>query len=339
MKRIGRIVFGFSVLMVTAVWLAACNMPANEEEDPSIQQTSVAQTVEASLLITQEQGAATDTPQITEAPTNTALPSETPAVTATGEKTEVVGEDRAEFVADVTIQDYSEHLVGTEITKTWRVRNVGETTWTTDYYLDFDKGEILGAPTTINLPKEVGPNDFVDLSVDFTVPSATGEYTSYWHLRNGDGELVGIDEEDTPLSLYMVITAVKEGGAVATSTGTSGGSSSGGISGGAKVTGATVSVDNANVSGSCPADVTFTYTVTTSNAGKVNFQLVLTAVSPAAYTFDKTPEYSINFTGGYTVTYTYTLISSSSVTATAKVVAVGSNTFNSSAINFKINCN
>ncbi|MEJ2758068.1 MAG: NBR1-Ig-like domain-containing protein [Anaerolineales bacterium] len=341
MKQKGRILFGLVVLMLTAALLAACNVPANttnEDEDPSIQQTSVAETVEASLLITQEQEAATDTPQVTQAPTNTPVPSEAPDATATGENTDVVGEDRAEFVADVTIPDYSEHLVGTEITKTWRIRNVGESTWTTDYYLDFDKGEKLGASDTSNLPKEVGPNDFVDISVDFIVPDATGEYTSYWHLRNADDELVGIDEEDTPLSLYMVINAVSAGGAVATSTGTSGGSS-GGISGGAKVTGATVSVDDSNYSGSCPADVTFTYTVTTSNAGKVNFQLVLTAVSPAAYTFDPTPEYSINFTGGYTVTYTYTLISSSSVTATAKVVAVGSNTYNSSPINFKINCN
>ena len=93
MKPNGRIVFGFGVLLVTAAWLASCNMPANEEEDPSIQQTAVAQTVEASLLITQEQGAATDTPQVTEAPTNAALPSEAPVATATGEKTEVVGED------------------------------------------------------------------------------------------------------------------------------------------------------------------------------------------------------------------------------------------------------
>ncbi len=337
MNRISRKLFVGFVWMALAFLLVSCNAPTTEEEDPSARQTAVAQTVDASLLTSQPQQATTEVPQATDTPAGTALPSDTPATTAvtpTNENEDVVGDDRAEFVADVTIPDYSEHLLGDEITKTWRVRNVGDTTWTTDYYLEFDKGQILGAPEKINLTNEVGPNNFVDLSVDFIVPDEAGEYTSYWQLRNGDDELVGIDDEGTPLSIYMVINAVEEGGAVATSTGTSGG-----IAGGAKVTGATVSVDDANYSGSCPAQVTFTYTVTTSNAGKVNFYLDLTPISPPGYSFDATPDYSESFTGGYTVTYTYTLFSNSSVTATAKVIAVGEKTYTSSPINFKINCN
>lgn len=323
-------------VLAAAVLLVSCTMPADGENDALAQQTAVAQTVDASLA-TAETTEAPTTAAATATTAQTEAPTQTSAVTQTPEE-ETVGDDRAEFIADVTIQDYSEQVVEDEITKTWRIRNVGETTWTTDYYLDFDKGEQMGADVQIFLTEEVPPNDYVDLSIDFTVPATAGEYTSYWRLRNGDGELVGIDEENNPLSLFTVIQAVEEGGDTGDG-GDGGSSSSGGISGGATIAGATVSVDDASYSGSCPAQVTFTYTVTTSTAGNVEFYLSLTPTSPSGYTFDATPEYSIAFTGGYTVTYTYTLFSNSSVSATAKVIAMGDDTYNSSPISFSINCN
>lgn len=339
MKQIVRKSLPLSMLLLAVVLLAACTMPSSEENDAAAQQTAVAQTVEASLAtaVVSEEPTTAAAPTATTAVQTTASTQATSAVTQTPEE-ETVGDDRAEFIADVTIQDYSEQVVEDEITKTWRIRNVGETTWTTDYYLEFEKGDQMGADAKVYLTEDVAPNAYTDLSIDFTVPADAGEYASYWRLRNGDGELVGIDEENTPLSLYTVINAVEEGGDTG-DTGDGGSSSSGGIAGGATVTGATVSVDDASYSGSCPGQVTFTYTVTTSTAGNVNFYLNLTPSSPAGYSFDATPEYSIAFTGGYTVTYTYTLFSNSSVSATAKVIAEGDKTFTSSPINFTINCN
>jgi hypothetical protein len=79
--------------------------------------------------------------------------------------------------------------------------------------------------------------------------------------------------------------------------------------------------------------------VTTSNAGKVNFQLKFGVISPAGYKFDPTPQYSVDFSGGYTVTYTYSLFSSNAVNATAKVEAVGSNTITSAPVSFSVKCN
>ncbi len=331
-----------SLTVVFMTLLVGCNFPGSSDEGP--QQTPAAETEDASIPTESTEtpsanvptatqpadengsGSQEETPGGDQAPTATQQVS--PTATTEGDG---IGEDRAEFISDVTIPDYSEVETGEDITKTWRVRNAGTTTWTTDYAIEFQKGEKLGAPTQIKLPESVQPNDFIDISIEFTVPGTVGEYSSYWILRNEDGLRIGTGEEGKTFTLFMVIRAVSD-------SGDGGSSSSGGISGGAKVTNATVSVDENNYSGSCPAQLTFTYTVTTSNAGKVNFGLKFGVVSPTGYKFDPPPEYSVNFTGGYTVTYTYTLFSSSSVNANVRVEAVGSNTFTSDPVNFKVNC-
>jgi hypothetical protein len=342
MKPKSKFLLKLSLLVIVVILLVGCNMPG--ETDQAAQQTAAAQTVDASV---QEQPTNTPEPPI---PTETTAPDSeggdqggtqsgeiTPTVAQEASPTptqpgDEIGDDVAEFIADITIPDYSEFKAGETITKTWRVRNSGTTTWTTDYTVVFEKGEKLGAPNSINLPKSVGPNQFVDISIEFTVPSAAGEYSSYWNLKNPDGQKVGVAEEGKYFTMFMIIQSVDE-------TDDGGTSTSGGIAGGAKITNATVSVDKPNFSGSCPAQLTFTYTVTTSKAGKVNFHLKFNALSPSGYVFDAPPEYTVNFTGGYTVTYTYTLFSSDSVNATVKVEAVGSNTFTSAPVSFKVKCN
>jgi len=342
MKIKSKSLLKLSLFVLVVILLVSCNMPADTNE--TAQQTAAAQTVDASI---QDQPTNTpEPPKPTETTsadgqtgdqggqqsgeiTPTVAQEESPTPTQTGDE---IGDDVAEFIADITIPDYSEFKAGETITKTWRVRNAGTTTWSTDYTVVFEKGEKLGAPTSINLPKSVGPNQFVDISIDFEVPSAAGEYSSYWNLKNPDGQKVGVAEEGKYFTMFMIIRSVDE-------TDDGGTSTSGGITGGAKITNATVSVDKANYSGSCPAQLTFTYTVTTSKAGKVNFNLKFNVISPSGYVFDAPPEYSVNFTGGYTVTYTYTLFSSDSVNATVKVVAVGSNTYTSAPVSFKVKCN
>ena len=336
------LLIGFLVMVILAL-LAGCNMPSNA--DGLAQQTQAAQTQEASQQAVPTNTVEIPVPTETEATSDvdsgsqeeTPVPVGTITVTLGPSPTptndgEEIGEDRAEFISDVTIPDYTEFETGEDIVKTWRIRNSGTTTWTTDYIIEFEKGEKLGAPTQIKLPKSVKPNEFIDISIEFTVPNATGEYSSYWILKNEDGQKVGVAEEGKHLSIFMIIQAVSD------TDSSSGSSSSGGISGGAKVTNATVTVNDASYSGSCPAQLTFTYKVTTSNAGKVNFKLKFGVISPTGYTFDPPPEYTENFSGGYTVTYTYTLFSANSVNATVRVEAVGSNTFTSAPLSFKVNC-
>jgi hypothetical protein len=341
MKRI----FWLNVLiLMLVVVLAGCNYPPPEEN--GIKGTAVAETVAASIAEETQKAVPTDTPAVEETDTEhndesssgdgeeAEEPTKTP--TSDPEGNGQIGDDKAEFIADVSIPDYSEVESGEEITKTWRIRNNGTTTWSTDYVIEFEKGEKLGAPTQLPLPKEVKPGGMVDISIDFTVPAATGEYSSYWILKNEDNEKVGVEEEGKYLSLFMVIVVVKEGDGGGTNGGSSG---SGSISGGAKITGASVTVTPKNYQGSCPADVAFNYTVTTSNAGKVQFNLVFNVISPSGYTFDPPPQYLLDFSGGYTVYYDYLLSSSDPVTATVRVRAVGSNEFLSDPVQFTVKCN
>ncbi|HKJ26661.1 MAG TPA: NBR1-Ig-like domain-containing protein [Anaerolineales bacterium] len=340
-----RFFMGLIVLLGLAFIAAACNMPSGKN-DTSVKQTSVAETVAAALptntpIPTSTQAAAEpsgdDDTSDDASPTEDAGGGDSQTADDDDNDTDTdtdTGEDKAKFISDITIPDYTEYDAGEEITKTWRVQNVGTSTWTTDFSLVFMSGEQLGAPDKIQLDRDVEPNDFLDISVDFTVPSAGGEYRSDWIFEDSKGNQFGTGE-DFQQSVYMII--------VSTGDGSSGGDDddddSSGIAGGANVSSATVTVNDSNYSGSCPAQLEFTYTVRTSGAGKVNFLLELKANSPSGYKFDSPPEYTVDFTGGYTVTYTYTLFSNSSVNATATVKAIGSNTYTSSPINFSVNCN
>ncbi|MBN2043536.1 MAG: hypothetical protein JW757_00845 [Anaerolineales bacterium] len=336
----------FLIVMVFLFLLSGCNYPT-PAENSDVEETSAAQTTEADDAVTATDDDLKPTEGLEEDVTPEPSPTEEPGAeeaTRTPESGdgEQIGEgDFAEFIADVTIPDYSEVLVGEEITKTWRIKNAGTTTWTTDYVLEFEKGEKLGASTQIPLEKEVAPGETIDISIDFKVPTATGEYTSYWILKNEDNQRVGAGDEGEYLSLYMIILAVKEeDGGGDDGDDENGGSSSGGqsISGGAKVTGATVSMSNTNYSGECPPQLTINYTVTTSNAGKVQFNLLFNVISPSGFKFDAPPEYLVNFSSGYTVYYDYLLMPSNSVTATVRVQAIGENEFLSEPVQFSVKC-
>ena len=207
---------------------------------------------------------------------------------------------------------------------------MGTATWTTEYHLVFEDEEQMGAPDRVPFPAEVPPDGFVNLSVDLTVPDAVGEHSSYWLLENEDGETFGTGPDfDQPVWLIVVVAADD----------LQTGNSPQGIAGGATVTNATVAANPINFSGSCPAQINFTYTVTTSTDGIVNYRLILTTVSPSGYVFDPPQQYSQTVAGATTLSLPYLLISSSGVTATARVQAVGSNTFTSPPLQFTINCN
>ncbi len=100
--------------------------------------------------------------------------------------------DWAQFVADVTVPDGTSFAPNTAFTKTWRLKNIGNCTWTTAYALVFDSGSIMGGPGSVNLPGNVSPGQTVDISVGLTAPASAGHYIGYWKLRNASGALFGI---------------------------------------------------------------------------------------------------------------------------------------------------
>ncbi|MCJ7575497.1 MAG: carboxypeptidase regulatory-like domain-containing protein [Dehalococcoidia bacterium] len=96
-------------------------------------------------------------------------------------------QDDAKFVVDVTIPDGTEVEPNKQFIKTWRLRNAGATTWTTDYKLVFEGGDLMGAPQYVNLDTAVPPNATIDISVPMTAPLSGGAKKGYWRMENAAG--------------------------------------------------------------------------------------------------------------------------------------------------------
>ena len=99
---------------------------------------------------------------------------------------------QAAFVKDITIPDGAYVGQGQTFTKTWRIRNVGTYTWTTNMALVYYGGDQMGAPSCINLPYNVSPGYYVDISVPMTAPSIPTSTKGEWMLRTPDGTLFGV---------------------------------------------------------------------------------------------------------------------------------------------------
>lgn len=98
--------------------------------------------------------------------------------------------DGVQFVADVTLPDGSVATPGQALTKTWRLRNTGSTSWGSGYQLVFLRGDQMGAPAAIDVPTTATGQE-VNLSTGLAAPANPGSYTGYWRLRNPQGTYFG----------------------------------------------------------------------------------------------------------------------------------------------------
>jgi len=182
------------MLLMTAV-LVACkpSEPMEPTLDANVIFTQAAETVAAQLTRTAlSLPSATNTAQ--PSPTMTAtieLPTIAPtsdSTSTTPNSTVVSGStpnpNRSVFVKDVTIPDGQVIPPGTQFVKTWRIKNIGTTTWTANYKVRLYGGNSFGAPSSFLLAQEVKPNTEVDISIEFTAPSQTGEYIATWILSD-----------------------------------------------------------------------------------------------------------------------------------------------------------
>lgn len=114
--------------------------------------------------------------------------------------------NEASWVADVTVSDGSIMQPGQQFVKTWRVRNTGNTTWSSRYRLAFVDGSRMSGPASVPLPS-APPGKVVELSTTLTAPRRPGRYRSVWQPRDPDGnlfnyqlyaeiEVVGLAERD-----------------------------------------------------------------------------------------------------------------------------------------------
>lgn len=305
-------------LILLTIVLAACGSGSNSQNldgDPA--KTEIALTVQAVLLT----GNPTQpsSPDITVAPQPSLTPQPSP-------DTQVSPDDLAAFISDISIPDYSTVQVNAVFTKTWRIQNTSQTTWTTEYNFFFDNGEQMDAPDSIPFPHEVPPDGLIDLTIEFTAPANPGEYRSNWLLKNPDGEIFGIGKSALPI--YVIIVAADNASS----------GSSGGLSGGANITNATITIDNSNYSGACPITVTLSGSISANNAGNTLWSLNLNS-STAGFSFDPSGSYSLTFgDGGGAQFWQYTLTISSSVNATATLNVSGANAYTSNTQSFSINC-
>ena len=96
------------------------------------------------------------------------------------------------FVADVTIPDGTPVQAGQVFTKTWRVRNTGQSTWSAGYVLAFFADEQLSGPASVALPA-LAPGQVADVSLQLTAPAAPGRYKSTWKGRTPQGVFFDYD--------------------------------------------------------------------------------------------------------------------------------------------------
>ncbi len=181
-------------LLAAALLLAACNLSQRAEQTPDLSPDDlIATAVRATAQFIQPPWTVTPPPPTPvtptlHPPTPTLLPTFTPPPTVTS-----VPCNKAEFVTDVTVPDGSDFSVFETFTKTWRLRNVGTCTWTSDYRVVFDRGDQMLAPDSAPLSGgSVLPGGTVDVSVPMEAPGTPGTYKGYWKLRDAGGVLFGV---------------------------------------------------------------------------------------------------------------------------------------------------
>ena len=95
----------------------------------------------------------------------------------------------AEFVADVTVPDYTEVKPGASFTKTWRVKNTSSCSWHGGFTWRFIAGDLISEPEQLVQPTEEG--ETIDISVSMVAPVDPGTYKSMWQMKAPNDQQFG----------------------------------------------------------------------------------------------------------------------------------------------------
>ncbi len=187
-----------TIIILVSLVLASCGSSNPEstpdEANPYAVFTQAAQTAEARSGEIANSTTTPSAPIPSAAPTEAATTQATESTTGETAATQPSDKsgDAAEFVRDVSIPDGTEVPPNGNFTKTWRLKNTGSTTWTTDYKVVFIGGDRMGAPEAVPLVQTVAPNQDIDIAVDLIAPDIPGTYTGYFNLQNKNGEKFGV---------------------------------------------------------------------------------------------------------------------------------------------------
>jgi hypothetical protein len=331
------------IVCVTALILSACSAPSRETPTPTQNAdavfTAAAQT--ANVRITenaaQKPSSTPEPPTATPAPTNTLAPTQALTPTATLAPTASAGTDKALYVSDVTIPDGTNFQPGDTFKKTWQIKNAGTSTWTTSYRLAYVAGDQMGGPASVPVPNEVAPGQTVNISVDLKAPSDGGEYTGYWRMMNASGKLFD-SSVYVKINVTGSITATPGPGTPTSTSGPGTPTSTSAptttsLPGGGQVTSVEISVDEADVTGTCPHTFTFTAAFTLDKAATVTYKLE----ADTGGTVTLPPAVTDNFPAGV-YSLVYNLDFTSSVNGWARLHVTAPNDITSDKVNFSLTC-
>ena len=94
------------------------------------------------------------------------------------------------LLADVTIPQGTRFAQPQPFTKIWRVKNIGNCTWTPASYRLVSTPESWTGGESLPIPGAIQPGAVVDISVPLNPPKAPGSYTGGWQLVDGSGQPV-----------------------------------------------------------------------------------------------------------------------------------------------------
>jgi polar amino acid transport system substrate-binding protein len=107
--------------------------------------------------------------------------------------------DGLAWVADLAYDDQNMaappvFVPGQPFTKAWRVQNVGDCTWDSNYQLAFTYGTAPGASMggqPVAVQGEVAPGATYDIQVEMVAPLTSGTLRGVWHMTNPAGQAFG----------------------------------------------------------------------------------------------------------------------------------------------------
>ncbi len=91
-------------------------------------------------------------------------------------------------------------LAGTKFDIAWTIKNIGTTTWNTNYSYGYLSGAKYFERLTYNFRKEVKPGEEVTILVDAIAPSTSGSYYTWWKIKDDQGNNIG----DVDLTITVV---------------------------------------------------------------------------------------------------------------------------------------
>jgi hypothetical protein len=189
-----------AVATLNVILTQQANQPG---KTPVVNPTATAQTPAEMPTATLDPTATATQAPVVMIPTATTLPTNTPVPLPC---------DQGGFVADVSIPDGTSLPAGSPFNKTWRLKNTGTCTWTTDYAVVFDSGEAMSGPSSQKLGTSVIPGQTVDVTVPLKAPGQPGQYKGNWKLRNASGVVFGLGANNQPFYVDIKVVSTNATG-------------------------------------------------------------------------------------------------------------------------------